>query len=182
MVHPTQQNVQSKIANDLRDWSASVLEVSNEYLKGLPACPYAKKAWQEDKVKIVESDSLVRDSIKEAKAFKANKYELIVVASYEIPDLDLFNSNIEKFNDRYIGLHFMGFHPEYGAEDAELDFLYDHDWVSDVEEEYCMIFIQCLIQVDNASLKLEKLGYYDAYPKEEYETLVLDRREKRQWL
>lgn len=184
MAHQIQQNVPSRIQRDLRSWSASVLEVPNEHLKGLPACPYAKKAWQEDKVKIVESNTVLRDSIREAKAFNDNKYELIVLASYEIPDIDVFNSIIDSLNNRYQQLHFMGFHPDYGAEEAELDFLYDHDWESDIEEEYCMIFIQCLIQVDNASLRLEKLGYYNAYPKEEYKTLVLDRREKRknQWL
>ena len=77
----------------------------------------------------------------------------------------------------------MGFHPDYGAEDAELDFLYEHDWESSVDAEYAMMFIQSLSKVDDASLKLEKLGYYDAYPREEYETLVLDRRKRRneQW-
>jgi hypothetical protein len=33
--------------------------------------------------------------------------------------------------------------------------------------------------VDDASLKLEKLGYYNVYPKEEYEALVLERRQRR---
>ncbi len=45
------------------------------------------------------------------------------------------------------------------------------------------MFIQSLSQVDDASLKLEKLGYYDVYPHEEYEALVLERRQRRnqQW-
>ena len=77
----------------------------------------------------------------------------------------------------------MGFHPDYGAEDADLDFLYDNDWESSVEDEYAMMFIQSLSKVDDASLQLEKMGYYSVYPKEEYETLVLDRRQRRldQW-
>ena len=77
----------------------------------------------------------------------------------------------------------MGFHPEYGAEDADLDFLYDNDWESSVEDEYAMLFIQSLSKVDEASLQLEKMGYYNVYPKEEYQTLVLDRRKRRldQW-
>ena len=43
-----------------------------------------------------------------------------------------------------------------------------------------MLFIQSLSKVDDASLRLEKLGYYDVYPKDEYEALVLDRRKRRQ--
>ena len=73
----------------------------------------------------------------------------------------------------------MGFHPEYGAEDADLDFLYDNDGESSVEDEYAMLFIQSLSKVDEASLQLEKMGYYNVYPKEEYQTLVLDRRKRR---
>jgi len=46
-----------------------------------------------------------------------------------------------------------------------------------------MLFIQSLSKVDDASLKLEKLGYYNVYPSEEYQSLVLDRRKRRirQW-
>jgi hypothetical protein len=45
------------------------------------------------------------------------------------------------------------------------------------------MFIQSLSKVDDASLKLEKLGYYNVYPSDEYETLVVDRRKRRtkQW-
>jgi hypothetical protein len=76
-------------------------------------------------------------------------------------------------------LHIMGFHPEYGAEEANLDFLYEHSWESSVRDEYCMIFIQSLSQVDDASQKLEKLEYYKVYPEDEYQELVVKRREKR---
>ena len=44
-------------------------------------------------------------------------------------------------------LHCMEFHPDYGAEDADLDFLYDNDWESSLDKPYCMIFIQDLEQV-----------------------------------
>lgn len=167
------------IESDLRDWSSKVLEVPNPALAGLPACPYAKQAWKDNKVKVLEVSDVLKGSVKAAKAFNRNAYELVVVASYNIPDVDNFSLYIECLNDRYKELHFMGFHPEYGAEEAGLDFLYEHEWDSNIEEEYCMLFVQSLSQVDDASLKLEKLGYYKVYPKEEYETLVLDRRNRR---
>ena len=40
----------------------------------------------------------------------------------------------------------MGFHPDYGAEDADLDFLYEHEWESAIEKEYAMMFIQSSIK------------------------------------
>tara|TARA_Y100000114_G_C11712390_1_gene304179 strand:+ start:445 stop:978 length:534 start_codon:yes stop_codon:yes gene_type:complete len=167
------------IETDLKNWSQQVLEVPNPALKGLPACPYAKQAWKDKKVKVVETSNVLYSTRVEASVFKNSTYELVVVASYDIPFLHIFNSYVDDLNNGYKNLHFMGFHPEYGAEEAQLDFLYEHDWESGIDKDYCMIFIQYLDQVDDASQKLEKLGYYDVYPKEEYEALVLDRRKRR---
>ena len=72
----------------------------------------------------------------------------------------------------------MEFHPDYGAEDAELDFLVDNDWESDVDDPYCMVFIQDLELVVRASDKLKRLGYYESYPKAEYEQLVINRKRR----
>jgi len=170
------------IEKDLRNWSRDVLEVPNEALGGLPACPFAKKAWKQRKVNVVETTGLVYTTEKEAKVFHNHRYELVVVASYNYPDISMFNMYVEYLNDKYTknDLHIMGFHPDYGAEDAELDFLYEHDWESSIDKEYAMLFIQSLSQVDDASLQLEKLGYYTVYPEEEYKALVLDRRARRQ--
>ncbi len=169
------------IKADLRSWSQEVLEVANPALNGLPACPYAQKAWKENKVSVVETDHIGIETISQANKFENNDYELIIIASYKFPTPYQFTEFIEFLNDTYSwsDLHIMGFHPEYGAEEAELDFLYDHDWASSIDEEYAMMFIQSLSQVDDASLKLEKLGYYNVYPKEEYEALVLERRQRR---
>ena len=38
-------------------------------------------------------------------------------------------------------LHIMGFRPEFGAEEAELDFLYEHSWESSVKDEDHTVFI-----------------------------------------
>ena len=41
----------------MRDWSRTVLEVPNESLNGLP-CPYAKEAWKQNKVNVIETSEL----------------------------------------------------------------------------------------------------------------------------
>ena len=41
-----------------------------------------------------------------------------------------------------------------------------------------MVFIQDLEQVVLASDKLQTLGYYDVYPDEEYEELVVNRKRR----
>ena len=168
------------ITEDIRSWSSEVLEVANPELNGLPACPYAKQAWKQNKVYVVEAPLLIDAVTKEVAKFD-NTYDLVIVASYKFPDIDFFDTYIETLNDKYTkdNLHIMGFHPDYGAEDADLDFLYDNDWESSVEDEYAMVFIQSLSKVDDASLQLEKMGYYNVYPEEEYNALVLDRRKRR---
>ena len=165
------------IKDDIRSWSREVLEVANPALNGLPACPYAQEAWKQNKVSVVETEHIGIETIAQANVFNTNKYEF--PTPYQFTEFIEFLNDTYSYND----LHIMGFHPEYGAEDADLDFLYDHDWTSSIEEEYAMMFIQSLSQVDDASLKLEKLGYYNVYPKEEYEALVLERRQRRnqQW-
>jgi hypothetical protein len=104
--------------------------------------------------------------------------ELIVVASYDIPEIDKFNKYVQNLNILFDTLHCMEFHPDYGAEDADLDFLYENDWESSLDKPYCMVFIQDLEQVVLASDKLQTLGYYDVYPDEEYEELVVNRKRR----
>jgi hypothetical protein len=171
----------TSIADDLREWSMNVLEVPNSHLDGLPACPYAKKAWQDNKVKIVETKNIYKETLRQCTEFTDNRYEVVVCASFTIPNMQEFSTWCEERNNLLAkqDLHIMGFHPEFGAEEAELDFLYEHSWESSVKDEYCMVFIQSLSQVDDASLKLEKLDYYKVYPEDEYQELVINRRTKR---
>ena len=171
----------TSIEDDLKHWSKTVLEVPNKHLNGLPACPYAKAAWASNKVKVMEHDSIFDGTVLASEQFWKHDYELIIVVSFKIPEFEEFDHWVRSLNDVFSpqDLHLMGFHPEYGAEDADLDFLYDHEWESDIRDDYCMIFLQSLSQVDDASKILEKKGYYDAFRHVEYEELVLKRRERR---
>ena len=74
--------------------------------------------------------------------------------------------------------HLMQFHPDYGAQEAGLEFLLQ-EGVSDPDLEYCMVFVQKLSLLDDAALSLEKSGYYKQFPEDTYEALVLDRRRLR---
>ena len=75
-------------------------------------------------------------------------------------------------------MHLMIFHPDYNAENAGLDFLIEED-ILENDLVYCMVFIQKLSFLDDASLSLEKSGYYKNFPEEMYNSLVLDRRRLR---
>lgn len=170
--------VGTRIESDLRSWSREVLEVPNSYIGGIPPCPYAKQAWADKKVFVIESDNIYADALKFCSSFAELGKELVVVASYSIPDLEEFAEFVASLNEENPSLHCMEFHPEYGAEDAELDFLTDNDWESSIDAPYCMLFIQDLELVVRASDKLERLGYYKAYPEAEYEQLVVNRKRR----
>jgi len=174
--------VGTEIEDDLRSWSREVLEVPNEHLKGVPPCPYAKEAWKKDKVLVVETDDIFDSTTIYTQFFADFEKELLIIASFVLPDIEEFNGFVDELNRKEKALHCMGFHPGYDAEDAELDFLSDNDWVSSFDEDYCMIFIQDLETVVRASDKLEKLGYYKAYPESEYQELVVERKRRLQWL
>ena len=168
----------NEIEKDLRNWSVEVLEVPNQDLKGLSPCPYAKNAWEKDKVLVIQTDDIFAESLRQCSDMPLTDKELIVVASYDIPEIDKFNKYVQNLNILFDTLHCMEFHPDYGAEDADLDFLYDNDWESSLDKPYCMIFIQDLEQVVRASDKLQTLGYDDVCPDEEYEELVVNRKRR----
>lgn len=166
------------IEADLRSWSSEVLEAPSPHLNGMPPCPYARKAWRENKVLVIESDNFEADVTRYCRDFYEFDKELIVVGTYDIPELDDLSLFIEELHQTHPSLHCMQFHPDYGAEDAGLDFLTDNDWESSNSHEYCMVFIQDLALVVAASDRLELLGYYSAYPRDEYEELVVNRKRR----
>jgi len=166
------------IAADLRSWSREVLEVASAHLNGLPPCPYAKRAWAEDRVSVIESHSIFADALRVCRTFYGFDKDLVVVASYSIPDIEEFQPFVDELNAVFPSTHCMQFHPSYDAADAGLEFLTDTDWESGVVEPYCMVFIQDLKAVVSASDNLERLGYYAGYPPDEYETLVVARRRR----
>lgn len=166
------------IEADLRSWSREVLEVPNPHLGGLPACPFARQAWREDKVLVVETDAFMDDCRKFCADFTGLEKDLVVIATYDIPDIDALSALVAEMHEQFPHLHCMQFHPEYGAEDADLDFLTDNDWESSTAAEYAMLFIQDLRLVVDASDRLTRLGYYSAYPHDEHDALVVQRKRR----
>ena len=72
----------------------------------------------------------------------------------------------------------MVLQPDYDATEAGRDFLLD-DGVTDDSLSYWMVFVQKLSKLDDAALYLEKSNYYEHFPDDVYEALVLDRRRLR---
>jgi hypothetical protein len=172
-VHPVER--------DIRTWSRDFLEIPNAKLNGLPPCPYARKAWADDKV--VFSINTGIDGLLDAiRQFDSHDYDIVVWAEEDLPDMDYLDGLCDGMNELMsiagIDLHLMVFHPDYDATEAGLEFLVD-DEVTDDSLSYCMVFVQKLSKLDDAALYLEKSNYYEHFPEDVYDALVLDRRRLR---
>lgn len=155
-----------EIVEEIRAWSAYALERNNPYFNGLPACPYAKKAWQDERVAIIFKYGGNQCLFNVLTEFNA-AFDLVIIVdrhvrqtSDEFHDyLDGLNDAISRgiFGDR--DLWAMGFHPE----DEANDLIDDGTFEPQVDASYAMTFVQRLTKVQEAADKLKQMGYYDAY-------------------
>ena len=68
------QHLQKKIKKDVRKWSEEFLEIPNKHLGGFPACPFAKKTWNDNKVIIeVKRKSYKKDYYRQKCQLQINK-------------------------------------------------------------------------------------------------------------
>tara|TARA_R100000700_G_scaffold38328_1_gene49520 strand:- start:337 stop:963 length:627 start_codon:yes stop_codon:yes gene_type:complete len=177
------------IIQDIRNWSANYLEVRNEHLGGMPACPFARSTWKLKKVRIeIKPKKLwYKKTLNEIlEKFNWNKHEILIFCdlyfSYSPDDL---GDVTEAYNNFYNSkdLYFMSFHPDNPATVEEQEFLVhpgdDYDYsISYPIYSYSMMLVQKFSQLQEASDKLHKMGYYDKWPKDYYNEVVKSRYDK----
>jgi hypothetical protein len=163
------------ICDEIRAWSSHALEKQNPYFAGLPACPYAKAAWQNNRVHILfkrGGDEFLADHLKNFD----DSFDLIIVANQDEDKSSealhdyLDRVNVEIANNLFgqRDLWVMGFHPNDGRND-----FVDHGTFEPITNTcYSMIFVQRLSKIQEAADKLKELGYYDQYL-EEYDAAEL---------
>ena len=89
-MHPVEQ--------DIRNWSKNFLEVPNVKLNGLPPCPYAAKAWAEDKVMFSINTGL--EGLRyEVEIFDSHDYDIIVWADEEMPEMEYLDGWCDGINE-----------------------------------------------------------------------------------
>ena len=160
----------------LRSWSSSVLEVPNPHLAGLPACPYAKKSWSENRIDVLVGESVL-DLKKATALYNPISTDILIWVSFNLGRQNLWERWVNLWNKKNVksDVHLMLFHPDYPPSEDNEDFLTDNEWESSLDD-YVMIFIQSLSGLNKASVALEGIGYYNHFSDHLYETLVLDRR------
>ena len=156
------------IKNEIRSWSREQLEPPNPDFNNIPACPYAKKAWDDKKVKFAFKTELYdNDVIYEYLENWDDSIDLVILVDTNFAEetedfhdnLDFINENISEnvFKDK--DLWVMGFHP---YDDAN-ELIDDGTFKGASDIEYAIIFVQRLSKLQEASNKLVDKGYYDHY-------------------
>ena len=170
------------IEKDIRRWSKEVLEIPSPELNNLPPCPYAKQVWKNNTYKfdINNKFDTLKSCVNKFVKGQYSNYQIVIWTSYEYPaSQQYFEGYLEGYNESLAiagkDVYLMGFHPDFDAEEAELAFL-NRDYEQEEENEYAMVFVQKLSEVNKASEDLEKKDYYKNFSTQIYETLILDRR------
>ncbi len=150
------------IQEKIKDWAFGQLSNVSEQFNNLSPCPYAKATFVNDKISFVESDhkDFLDTVTQEIEKFDGTKDVVIVYSVHNLFGLDYLEGTIE-------GLNFM------------LNKRGKDIWLLGFHDEWTMIFIQKITKLDDASIELEKKGYYNNYNKEQYYHYVSKRRKLR---
>ena len=183
------RNVKKLIHEEIRLWSKHYLEVRNKHLNGLPACPFARKSWAQNKVDIQirnTDQGYTRDLHRHVKKLDFDKKELLIFCdvNYKQYSLNKFQGIVDNFNGRYNkkDIYFMGFHPYNPPNKEEQEFLLDPTGdASDLpgsKIQFSMMLIQKFSQLYEASDRLHRMGYYDEWPTDYYHEVVSSRQQQ----
>ena len=160
---------QKKICDEIKAWSKHALEVKNDNFNGLPACPFAKKAWKDDKVTVIFKDSEHYQDLYTVIATFTDVYDLVIIADTCYKPLEEFHNYIDRLNEVIAegffiqkNIWLMGFHPDEEQEEA----VFEGGFEPLTDTRYAMIFVQRLSKLQESAEKLEKQGYYMYFDKE----------------
>jgi len=176
-----------KIKEDVRLWSKHYLEVSNKHLGGFPACPFAKKAWLDNKVQVeikIKNYHYKKELNELIYKLDFNEKEILIFCDpYYSYTPNKLHEITEYYNDKYnkLNMYFMSFHPHNPATSQDQAFLVEPEGkIPEVESDlkYSMMLVQKFSQLEKASDKLKRLGYYKKWPDEYYKDVVETRRNK----
>ena len=171
-----------QICEEIIAWSEHTLQKPNPFYNNLPACPYAQKAWQENKVAILfkyeDSYQCLYSTISQWE----DVFDLCIIVDMDFErDPDRFHSYLDDLNTAISegifiekDMWVMGFHPH----DEANDFIDDQSFMQMVEDEYAMIFVQRLSKLQEAADKIKEKGYYDSYLAEYDVEAIFNKRAK----
>jgi hypothetical protein len=141
---------------DIENWIMNVLSKPEKVFANLPPCPFAKKAWMENKV-----DVLTFTSLEQMEMHLQNLKEVMIFRFENISAEELENISKE-YNNKYPNLLFLEEHP---------DLVECFDGLV-TNQGTPMLIVQDRKELEDARKQLEKTGYYDNWSEELKERIL----------
>jgi hypothetical protein len=143
----------------IEEW-VDVLSKPDPETNGVPLCPFAKQAWHKGQVNVQIDEDLWGLVCREIAEF--NYAYKVVMCVQEEPDQDYFQLEASCYAlNRWL---------RHTGKDL---------WLLSYQEDRSIVFIQTLSDLDDAADILQKLGYYDNYPADDYQRLIKQRSKLR---
>lgn len=149
---------------DIKKWIEEFVSVQHEELGKVP-CPFAKQAMLENKIKYVETEK-IGETLSNLVDDWTDKFEVVVLYT----KTDLYTPNevsdiVKRFNKLAMPRDVVALedHPE------------DPEILNGVSMNFggaILILVQRLSKLNKASTILKRKGYYDDWPKENYNDVV----------
>jgi len=170
------------IVEEITQWSSKALEIPSSFFNNLPPCPYARKAWANDKVAIIFKKEDSYQTLYKCISCFDDAFDLAIVVDLDnTKNPEDFHDYLDSLNDfiaegTFIDedIWLMGFHPD--DEPNELVEEVAIDAVTDTS--YAMIFVQRLSKLQEAADKLNKKGYYNSYNSDYNVLEIYEKRNK----
>ncbi len=143
----------------IREWAEELSEPT-EHNNGVPACPFALPAVKNGEVKTLVSDNLWLDVLNESSKFLQTGYKVTMVFDFN------YGKEYNQLEDECMAMNNF-----YAAAGIDL-------WLLSYLKEKAIVFIQRWTELENAAVKLEKLGYYTNYSTEDYQRHIMTRRNR----
>ncbi len=155
----------TEFENYIGEWITDDLSTPVAALGGFAKCPYAKRAYLENKVMFVEEYGNLQETVSTlASAWDNDKTEVAIIKLHDVDEKQI-SELVDQLNERYM--------PD--------DFIFLDDHVNNVEKmhdvifnngRYNVLFVQRRSKLAAATRRLEKTGYYNKWTKEYYDEVV----------
>tara|TARA_Y100001973_G_C5175130_1_gene321435 strand:- start:73 stop:696 length:624 start_codon:yes stop_codon:yes gene_type:complete len=157
--------LEKEVSEEIRAWSLHALEKPNPAYNNFPPCPFAAKAWQDEKVGILFKYDDSFQPLYSVISSYDDQFELVILIDFNYNENEeAFHAYLEDLNEAIADgifidkdIYLMGFHPE--TESNEI--IENNDFETNAEEAYGIIFIQRLSLLHKTSEKLKKTTYYN---------------------
>ena len=163
--------MQNKIKKDIINWLISFVEKPNPLLNNWAPCPYARQARIADKIAIIFADHLkLTSTVEKNLSLLEDKDVFIVCFDHTAISADEIGELVNTHNKLLMKKDVVALedHPD------------SVETLNGVEMNFgkCgLLLVQKLSKLSTASDQLRENGYYDNWPKENYEDVVAWRQQ-----